>query len=271
MANIFPDPKDVISAPNQEVYTTTKKTRPEGGIVNYGLARLVDLEDALDQAAMLKQYGQDLAATNEQRSVLARMAAEANAANEARKQNLDFGAAARDSIALEPILNEAGVPMDPEIQRQLDTAKPQSVLAKIAKDRADANQSNASAAKSNQERTTKIKTKYDPTNGVTYELTGAPGEADLSQLPPNVAEAMRTGKGGISTLGNRDNGAGGTSFGAQGATAAAPVKAVMPSGRKAAVSNVQPLNDGTFVGEINQKGVITKVRIDADGNFLGRQ
>lgn len=264
----MPNPDDIIKQPDAAAYIPkVRRTRPDAtGITNYGLAKLVELEEALDSQAAQMQYQDELSRGNEQRSVLAEMARRQQAELDRREQDLDFGASARDDIALGPLLEQYGVPYDPAIQGELDRAKPQSVLAKIAKDRASAHKDRTGGGMS------KIKTKYDAVAGPGYEVTGPLTDDVLSQLPPDVAEAMQSGKGGTPLTGDRGNSAGGTSFRDRAAKASAPT-AMKVKGQSVPITNATDRGDGTFAVPVfdAKSGRNRTAIIDSEGRLIGAE
>jgi hypothetical protein len=268
---IYTAPDNVIGKPDVSAYFPKRTlTRPDStGISNYGLSKLVDQGEALDDEARMQAYQRDTQAANEQRAVLSQIAAQAEAANEARKQNLDF-VKGNANVPQGPAAAAYGIPTNPAIQNQMDALMPQSVLAKIAAEKASANASNASATKSRSD-ATKVKTKYTDPSGLSYEVNGAPQEADLSSLPPNVRDAMLNGSGPLKVVGDRVNSGGGSSIHEKAATAAAPVAVVMPDGKSTAASNAVPDGNGNFIVDATDARTKTtrKVIVKKDGSYVG--
>lgn len=277
MANIYADPKDIIPQIDASVYrTNVKPVMPDStGISNYGLAKLVEQGAQLDEANMIRQQEAQTAAANEQRSVLAELAAAMNNASESRKQNLDY-LSKDQNIPKQPIAAEYGILSDPSVLAKSDALNEQSVLASIAKTRAEATEkSNPSA---------KLKTKLDEFGRPTFEYGGdmspemiqelrqkqqnaaktssliaPPSPLDVPMPPPLMGEHQIPPPPFPPELQQK------------AAAAAAPVKIAMPSGKSATLTDVQPVGDGTFVGTVMSKGgQPAKVRIREDGSYAGR-
>lgn len=276
MADIFPKVDDVIQKPDAGMYASKlKRTKPDStGIVNYGLSRLVDMEEQLDEQALLDQYQGDLASTNQQRTGLAEIAARANAEMEARQQNLNFGAATKDRIALEPLMQAAGVPMDPSGQQEMDAINKQGLLAKIAKDSADAAKSRSEGGQKKE-----IERTNDSLSGKNavklkgpWTVNDLPTLINEHGLDPTEARALLSGKSNYSLLGDQTSSMGGqSSFHSQAATAAAPPTSIKVGGQSIPLQGARPSGDGNFEVEVfdGKRQANRTVIVDGEGRVIG--
>lgn len=271
MADIFPKVDDVIQKPDAAMYASKlKRTRPDStGIVNYGLSRLVDIEEQLDEQALLDQYQEQLTSTNSQRSKLAEIAAAANAEMESRKDNLNFAAAVKDRIELAPVMQTAGIPMNPDGQTELDAINKQGLLAKIAKDSADAAKSHSDGMKK------KIKYGYDEQSGktgITLEGDWTPQELVAKGIPQQRAEQILSGDSTFALTGDQTSNMGGQSnFHSQAATAAAPPTSIKVGGQAIPLQGARPSGDGNFEVEVfdGKRQANRTVIVDGEGRVIG--